>query len=564
MRSIRAKAANSVRGDSSLRLNTRTPLRFAALLFALGIPPLAGCDFALRAFPARPRVRKEAVAFDPTQYAPLSVRAQSGRTPVYFFRNVAASRLESDLNALSREGARAVSLTDLHQHLVLGDALPPRSCALTFDAPGAGFLETAYPLLLRSKTPFGIFVDGVGQGNDALDASRLRKLDRDGLATVGVRLTLHPDRADDPQYEESLADRLLGDQDALERALGHPVPYLSFSGGAPSDVILDIVRRAGFAFALTEQPGPAEESPGILSVGRYAESRMAEARADCDRDAESAPAAVVDQPLRKSPVRLAVAEYAGVKLGLASGGAPITERTLGRKSVGEFVKIAGGAAGINGTFFADAKLASDDNCLIGPNRTSTDEEYHPEHVASLLPRLRNRPMVLFGPSRIALFPFQPGSMNDEAPLRRFMPDYTDAFVAGGWIVHDGQALTDAEMKTFAVENYAETRRRAFFGINRAGEAVLGASREVVSTPRLAQAAVAAGVKEAVLLDSGFSTSLIYGDQIIVTGHTAPHLPSRPVPHAIVLMGTLSGPPPVELASKVAPSSGKRRSRLRSS
>ena len=69
----------------------------------------------------------------------------------------------------------------------------------------------------------------------------------------------------------------------------------------------------------------------------------------------------------------------------------------------------------------------------------------------------------------------------------------------------------------------------------------GGSLEVVSTPRLAEAAAAAGVREAVLLDSGFSTSLIYNGKIIVTGHTARNLPSRPVPHAVVFSGTLLPP-----------------------
>ena len=47
---------------------------------------------------------------------------------------------------------------------------------------------------------------------------------------------------------------------------------------------------------------------------------------------------------------------------------------------------------------------------------------------------------------------------------------------------------------------------------------------------------ALGVHEAVLLDSGFSTSLVYGNKILVTGHTSPGIPSRPVPHALVLFG----------------------------
>ena len=63
--------------------------------------------------------------------------------------------------------------------------------------------------------------------------------------------------------------------------------------------------------------------------------------------------------------------------------------------------------------------------------------------------------------------------------------------------------------------------------------------DVVTTMRMAEAAVAAGAKEAVLLDSGFSTSVVYNGKIIVTGHTARDVTSRPVPHAIVFTGELS-------------------------
>jgi hypothetical protein len=100
---------------------------------------------------------------------------------------------------------------------------------------------------------------------------------------------------------------------------------------------------------------------------------------------------------------------------------------------------------------------------------------------------------------------------------------------------------------------------------------------------LAKAASDAGVAEAVLLDSGFSTSVIYDNRIIVTGHTAPDIPSRPVPHAIVIRGSLKLPTdlltmdhlhnaeiaydplrPTQIASEedasTAPSRRKRRSR----
>jgi biofilm PGA synthesis lipoprotein PgaB len=64
---------------------------------------------------------------------------------------------------------------------------------------------------------------------------------------------------------------------------------------------------------------------------------------------------------------------------------------------------------------------------------------------------------------------------------------------------------------------------------------------VVDTEKLAQAAAAAGAKEAVLLDSGFSTSLCYNGKVVVSGHTSSGLVSRAVPHAIIVTGALEPP-----------------------
>ena len=93
-----------------------------------------------------------------------------------------------------------------------------------------------------------------------------------------------------------------------------------------------------------------------------------------------------------------------------------------------------------------------------------------------------------------------------------------------------------ELAAFHVRDAEDQRRRAFFCLLPDGRPVLGATTYVTPSAELARALQAAGVREAVLLDSGFSTSLVYGKDILVTGHTSPGLPSRPVPHALVLFG----------------------------
>ena len=296
--------------------------------------------------------------------------------------------------------------------------------------------------------------------------------------------------------------------------------------------------------AFTMDNGPAEESPGILTVHRYIQTRLEKAWQDC-RDAEvAAPAVVVQQTVNAAPVTLQVGDFAGTKLGIVKGGTPQTWQDAGgkRKSVGEFIQDdAGTVAGMNGTFFANANLRGIDNAMIGPCLTSADKTFRPETAPDRLPKLLDRPLVLWGPTRIAIVPFNP--MDDER--RGVSADLHagyDRCLPGGRVDRPRRrgAYQGADA-AYAARDFNDPRRRAFFGLTADGQVVLGGSLDVITTEKLAEAAAAAGVQEAVLMDSGFSTSIVYDGKIIVTGHTAKDLPSRPVPHAILVSGTLAPP-----------------------
>ena len=214
----------------------------------------------------------------------------------------------------------------------------------------------------------------------------------------------------------------------------------------------------------------------------------------------------------------------GFRWASCGGGTPSSRRAQVRESVGTFVQQAAGVAGINGTFFADARLIGTGCTLIGPAQAASDTEFQPETDKYRLTRIGNRPIIIWGPKQIAIFPFNAGTMNNQEVFKSYMPDYTDLFLAGAWLVHNGKPRAEEELKPIAAGDFQDTRRRAFFGITATGEPVLGATPTVVSSTKMAEAAVEAGVQEAVLLDSGFSTSLVYDKKIIVTGHTDKNLP----------------------------------------
>jgi hypothetical protein len=372
----------------------------------------------------------------------------------------------------------------------------------------------------------------------------LKTLDQGGLVTIGSHTVTHPD---------DISKLTVGDQDqelteskaTLEEHLGHPVPYFAYPDGKGDAVTFDAVKRAGYTMAFTMDNGPAEESPSVLRINRYIQTRLEKAWQDARTAEEDAPATFIAQPLKTTgPVTLQVADFADTRLGLVRGGAPLSMQDPhgSRKSVGEFIQDTQGAvAGMNGTFFANAWLRGTDNTMIGPCLTSAEKVFRPETDPVRLAKLLDRPLVFWSANQIDIVPFDPATMNDEASLRAVLPDMTDCFLAGAWIVHGGQPRTREQMAKYSAKDFNDPRRRAFFGITADGQIVLGGSLEVITTDKLAKAAAAAGVQEAVLMDSGFSTSIIFGNKVIVTGHTAKNLASRAVPHAIVVTGTLQTP-----------------------
>ena len=140
---------------------------------------------------------------------------------------------------------------------------------------------------------------------------------------------------------------------------------------------------------------------------------------------------------------------------------------------------------------------------------------------------------------MAVAPFQPAALGEETGVRRLLPGMTDCFLAGAWIVHKGVARKRAEIEPYAARDFNDPRKRAFFGITDAGEVVFGATQKVVTTTTMARGAAAAGVREAFLMDSGFSTSIVFDGKVLAFGHSTAESPSRQVPHALVMSGSLA-------------------------
>jgi hypothetical protein len=157
-----------------------------------------------------------------------------------------------------------------------------------------------------------------------------------------------------------------------------------------------------------------------------------------------------------------------------------------------------------------------------------------------LGKLKDRPLVMIADRWARFIPFDPERHNTREGIEAEALDgsvVTDAFVAAAWLVKEGLPQPTESFGT--LYGFDAARHRAFWGIDRAGRPTIGVTRQPVDSVALGELLVEAGFRDAVMLDSGASTSLAYEGESQVT-----YTP-RPVPHVVALFPA-PGPYPVPI------------------
>ncbi len=227
-----------------------------------------------------------------------------------------------------------------------------------------------------------------------------------------------------------------------------------------------------------------------------------------------------------NPVNKTNAAINGVDLILISGGKPITIHADSRYQLPEVLAKSktNAVAAVDGTFFSLKFLTS--NTMIGPVLSQVNNKFIPGNNGENK-KLNGRPLVLISANAVRYIPFEAEKHNTLAGIQKEMADVTDAFVAGAWLVKDGEPLPPSSFKVLYGAEIA--RHRAFWGINNLGVPIIGVSTKPVTSAQLGVILTKAGLQDSVMLDSGASTSLAYKGESLV-GYTP-----RPVPHAVALV-----------------------------
>lgn len=483
----------------------------------------------------------------------LHPQAREARVPILMYHDVLEKSevffdlqpedFEGHLKTLLKNGLTPVSPDQLVHHLRTGSPLPEKPVVLSFDDGYAGHYTHVYPLLKKYQVPAVFFVfpgkvDGKVVGRSTLSWEQLRTMAADPLITIASHSVTHPTdlRALDDQalvYEVTESKR------RLEEELGVPIRYFSYPTGYYDERVSQAVAKAGYLAAFTmrqntEQFAGASES--LLAIERFGQSSLQGLLHQAwggEPSASTIPPPIPTQRLSSTggsrfdfhtPVTVKKHDFDAQSLTLIQGGQPVTIHADSRYQLPKILAGTNAIGAVDGGFFSLEYL--DSNVMIGPVLSQSTRQFIPGN-ASENPRLTSRPLVLIAPNQVQFIPFHPIRHNTLAGLHQAMPGVTDAFVAAAWLVKDGQPQPASSFGSLF--DFDAKRHRAFWGINQAGQPVVGVSHTMVDSVTLGQLLHQAGLQQAVMLDSGASTSLTYAGESLV-GYEP-----RPVPHVVALV-----------------------------
>lgn len=197
------------------------------------------------------------------------VNVTTAATPAITRRlTVAPTLFARHMRWLHDNGYRTITQRELLAALRCGRGLGRRPVMITFDDGYRDAFFRASPVLLRlgMRATAYVITGRISNGDtDVLTWPLLRALEARGVE-IGSHTVSHADLTalSDERVTRELRDARL----RLERAVGHPVPWLAYPFGAWNPRVEQLARGAGYALAVTTDPGARQRSRRPLALRR--------------------------------------------------------------------------------------------------------------------------------------------------------------------------------------------------------------------------------------------------------------------------------------------------------
>lgn len=164
--------------------------------------------------------------------------------------------LKNQIRYLLRQGYTFLNFEVIDRLLSQKKKLPKKSVVMYFDDGFKDIYLNAYPIFKKYNLPFVLFTttDFTGQKRLYLNWEEIRTMK--DLVKIGSHGVTHRDFVD--LSDKELKEELLASSEKIQKEIGKKPIALSYPHGKYNQKIKDLVREAGYRFAVTTKRGEAD------------------------------------------------------------------------------------------------------------------------------------------------------------------------------------------------------------------------------------------------------------------------------------------------------------------
>jgi peptidoglycan/xylan/chitin deacetylase (PgdA/CDA1 family) len=225
------------------------------------------------------------------------------RDEIGYGLSVTPELFAAHMGFLAERGYRVVPMRALHEYVGAGKLPGEKWAVLTFDDGYRDAYAEAWPVLKRHGFGATIYmIADLVENQRYLTKEQLRELSQAGVE-IGSHSASHPDL---PSLNAArLRHELVDSREALQRIVGGPVVSFCYPSGRNNAAVREAVRAAGYASAVTVEPGIFKghedrfQVPRVRVYGGMGLGSLARALGEPPPEAAKWPGQLEDRPYRR-------------------------------------------------------------------------------------------------------------------------------------------------------------------------------------------------------------------------------------------------------------------------